>query len=142
MGQYREIRPARVLMGRLFTDQDLFGGLQEICRAEGIKLGRIDAIGAVRKARIGYYDQHNREYTFKDFEAPLEITKLCGNISVRDGLPTVHAHVTLADADGHAFGGHLAPGTTVFACEFTIEAYEGPDYIRGFDETTGLPLWE
>ena len=33
----------------------------------------------------------------------------------------VHAHVTLGDAEGRAFGGHLAAGTPVFACEFVIQ---------------------
>jgi len=33
-------------------------------------------------------------------------------------------------------------GTIVFACEFIIEAFDGPPLERGFDETTGLPLWD
>ncbi len=37
-------------------------------------------------------------------------------------------------------GGHLAPGTTVFAAEYVIQAFDGPEFCRGFDEMTGLPL--
>jgi len=47
----------------------------------------------------------------------------------------------LADKRGNAYGGHLAPGTVVFACEFILEIFDGPVLQRGFDETTGLFLW-
>lgn len=54
----------------------------------------------------------------------------------------VHAHITLSDEKGSVRSGHLAPGTTVFACEIIIEAFDGPDFNRGLDKGTGLPLWE
>ena len=54
----------------------------------------------------------------------------------------VHAHVTLSDEQGNAFGGHLAPGTVIFACEFVIQELAGDALTRGFDEQTGLPLWQ
>ena len=54
----------------------------------------------------------------------------------------VHAHLTLADEDGSAYGGHLMPGTEVFACEIILEAFEGPGFERRLDHETGLPLWE
>jgi len=54
----------------------------------------------------------------------------------------VHAHVTLSNARGEAFGGHLAAGTVVFSAECIIEELVGPEYVRSHDETTGLPLWK
>lgn len=53
----------------------------------------------------------------------------------------LHAHVTLADGEGNAYGGHLASGTVIFACEFVLQAFDGPPFERGSDEETGLPLW-
>jgi len=67
---------------------------------------------------------------------------LVGNISLKDGRPFLHAHVTLADKEGHAFGGHLAPGTIVFVCELVVQALEGPEFTRELDQETGLPLWK
>ncbi len=130
------------LMGKLQYGADLLAELTDICIANNIRLGRIEAIGAVQKACIGYYHQANREYEFHTIEQPLEITNLTGNISIKDGNPFVHAHVTLADASGQAFGGHLAPGTIVFACEWVIEAFDGPPLVREYDAETGLPLWK
>ena len=54
----------------------------------------------------------------------------------------VHAHITLADDKGQAFGGHLAPGTILFACECLIEKFDGPAFRRRNDENTGLALWD
>ena len=42
-------------------------------------------------------------------------------------------HLTLANERGTTFGGHLQAGTIVFAAEFVIETFEGPDFRR---ETT------
>ena len=81
-------------------------------------------------------------YRFYDLNQTLEITNLIGNISIKDGVPIVHAHVTLSDKDGHAYGGHLAPGTIVFACEVVVQALDGPSFERGLDQKTGLPLWK
>jgi hypothetical protein len=138
----RRIEPTFRLMGKLEHGADLLAALTRICREHDIRLGRVEAIGAVSKACIGYYDQAGREYRFMELDRPLEILKLAGNVSVRDGSPMVHAHVTLGEENGQAIGGHLANGTTVFACEFAVEAFAGEDLVRGFDETTGLPLWQ
>jgi predicted DNA-binding protein with PD1-like motif len=65
-----------------------------------------------------------------------------GNISIKDGKPMVHAHVTLADGEGRAYGGHLAAGTPVFACEFAIHEYTADQVLaRQNDPETGLMLW-
>ena len=138
---YQTIKPAQILMGKLSCGCDLLEELTAVCAAEGIRLGRIEAIGAVRKAKIGFYDQKQRVYQFLSLDRPMEITKLTGNISLKDGSVFVHAHVTLSDESGRAWGGHLAPGSEVFACEFLIESFHGPDFNRGFDEETGLALW-
>jgi predicted DNA-binding protein with PD1-like motif len=133
---------ARRFMGRLDMGADLLEALEEQCRVHSISLGEVRALGAVTKARVGFYHQKEREYHFLDFDQPLEIVSLTGNISLKDGRPLVHAHVTLADAAGRALGGHLAPGTEVFACEFVIQEYEAREALsRGFDEETGLFLW-
>ena len=73
----------------------------------------------------------------------MEILSLIGNISLKDDKPFVHAHITLADQEGRAWGGHLAEGTKVFAGEFVIQEYltEKP-LVRHLDEETGLFLWD
>ncbi|HPD21396.1 MAG: PPC domain-containing DNA-binding protein [Desulfomonilia bacterium] len=142
MVQMIPVKHAKAIMGRLRHGADLLEEITAICREHGIRLGRIEAIGAVKKASIGFYDQQTRTYAYLTLVKAMEITKLSGNVSIKDGEVFVHAHITLADDTGRAYGGHLAPGTIVFACECIIEAFEGPALERVFDEETGLALWD
>lgn len=136
------VTPGRKIIGRLAKGEDVLSALENCAREKGINLGEVQAIGAVSQARVGYYNQAERTYYFLDLGRPLEILCLTGNISLKDGKPMVHAHVTLSDHEGRAFGGHLAPGTLAFACEFTIQEYHSAmPLVRQMDEPTGLFLW-
>jgi len=134
----------RMLMGRLSKGTDLLLSLTELCVHENIRLGVIRAIGAVTRARLGFYNQEQRTYKYLEFNNPHEIISLEGNISLKDGQPFVHAHIALMSADGSMIGGHLAEGTEVFACEYVITELlheQERDFERVFDEATGLYLW-
>jgi predicted DNA-binding protein with PD1-like motif len=141
MAIMKKITPGELFMGKLSYGSDLLEEMNQVCRKKNVHLGRIEALGAVQKAHLGFYNQQSHEYQFFLIDQPLEITKLVGNVSLKDGSPIVHAHITLADEKGNAYGGHLAPGTVVFACEFILQSFGGPVFERGFDEKTGLPLW-
>lgn len=141
MSVYRTIESKRMIMGKLSHGGDLLEQLTGVCEKENITLGTVQAIGAVQKARIGYYDQDRHVYEFIEFDKHLEIASLLGNISIRDGKPMVHAHAIFSDEQGVCCAGHLAAGTTIFACEFVITVCDGAVFVRGLDEQTGLPLW-
>lgn len=141
MAVWRNVRAGEVVMGKGGFGEDLLEQITGVCRAAGITLGRVEALGAVQKARVGYYNQTSRQYDFLEFDRDLELTALVGNVSLKDGQPMVHAHVTLSDDEGNAYGGHLVQGTVIFACEFVIQQLHGEALVRGFDEDTGLPLW-
>ena len=142
MTNLKSIKPAGLYMGRLEHGGDLLEEITNFCIKEDIRLGRVEAFGAVQKVRLGYYNQENREYQFFNLNHRLEITKLVGNVSLKDGKPMVHAHITMADEKGNCYGGHLAPGTIIFACEIILQTFEGPVFERVYDEETGLPLWD
>jgi len=141
MAIMKKVTIREVFMGKLEYGADLLEELNNLCRQENIKSGRIEALGAVQKASLGYYNQQTHEFQLYTLDKPLEIIKLIGNISMKDGEPMVHAHLTLSDEEGKAYGGHLTTGTIVFAGEFILEAFEAPILERGFDEITSLPLW-
>ncbi len=136
------VTAGRKIIGRLAKGEDLLAALEKVARDQAITLGEVQALGAVSQARLGYYNQAERQYYLLELDRPLEIASLIGNISLKDDKPMVHAHVTLADQDGRAFGGHLADGTLVFACEFAIQEYRSAiPLVRRLDEPTGLFLW-
>jgi predicted DNA-binding protein with PD1-like motif len=136
------VTPGRKLMGRVAKGEDLLAALSKVALEEDITLGEVRAIGAVSQARMGYYNQEERKYQYIGLKNPREILSLTGNISLKDGKPMVHAHITLSGDDGRAVGGHLAEGTLVFACEFTIQEYQSATpLVRQMDDPTGLFLW-
>ncbi len=132
----------RTLIGQLPHGADLFESLTEIVQRENIRLGRISGIGATTHAIVAYYDQNTKKYNSLEFSGGMEILSLSGNVSIRDEKPFVHVHILLGDAKGNVFGGHLLPGTKLFACEVTIDEFDGNGLVRGFDERTGLWLWK
>jgi len=135
-------KPRRILAGRLKLGDDLLPEITSLCRKNNISTGYLSIIGAVRNARLGYYNQAKRSYTgCVKFRRKLEIASCAGNISLKDGEIFVHLHIVLAGLDGKAFGGHLMPGTEVFAAEYFIMELAGKKLHRVKDPSTGLPLW-
>ena len=126
MAVIQNVTLSKMFMGKLGYGRDLLEEITNFCVKENIRLGQVEALGAVQKARLGYYNQESREYQYLDLIKKMEITNLTGNISIKDERPMVHAHVTLADKKGVCYGGHLATGTTIFACELIIKAFEWP----------------
>ncbi|MCB2184932.1 MAG: DUF296 domain-containing protein [Deltaproteobacteria bacterium] len=132
----------RVFMGRLPKDGDLLQELTNVCASQGVTQGQVSAIGAVTRARVGYYNLGERKYEYLDKAEHLEILSLMGNVSILDGKAMVHAHVILGDRQGGTFGGHLAEGCPVFACEYILQEFTtSTPLVRGDDEPTGLKLW-
>ncbi len=142
MPSYNKVKAGKTIIGKLDFGKDLIDELTEICVKNDITLGKVQAIGAVKKANLGYYNQTSKIYQFTELDKHLEILSLIGNISTKDESAIIHAHITLGDEKGNAFGGHLAQGTIIFAGEFIIEEFIGKNLSRGFDSTTGLPLWD
>ena len=98
-------------------------------------------VGAVKQARLAYYDQVNHEYQKIDLNQPLEIANCFGNLSLKAGKPFSHIHVVLADKTGKTYAGHLIRAT-VFAAELHLQELLGKKLEREYDQTTGLALWE
>lgn len=141
MAIVKPVTPGPHLMGRLEHDDDLLEALTQICIDHNIQSGFVTAIGALQCARVGFYDQRLKSYEYINYEKDMELLSLTGNISMKDGKHMVHAHVVLGDENGHAFGGHLANETKVFACEFMIKAFSEPVFHRQMDAVTGLALF-
>jgi predicted DNA-binding protein with PD1-like motif len=131
-----------ILVSKLPYQGDLLNELKKIAVEEKITLGKVEAIGAVTEAKIGFYNQKTYEYQTIHLQESYEITSVIGNISLRDKEPMVHAHINLADEKGGVIGGHLLPGTLVFACEVMVTVLDNGILERGFDEVTKLPLWD
>ena len=131
-----------IIMNRIGKDEFLLEKLMEIVKKEKITLGYITGIGALQNLNFSFYLQNEKKYVTKAINKNVEVLNLTGNISIKDGEPFVHCHITVADENGNSYGGHLAEKSRVFAFEYTIFVFEGEEKIRKFDNVTGLSLWE
>jgi len=136
-----ECDPSRDLMVRLKHDADLVQSITELAGSKAIEAGSFTAIGALKRARLAYYDQRNHEYREIRIDSPHEMASCTGNISLKDGKPFAHIHVVLADETGNTKAGHLLEGI-VFAAEVHLCPLKGPKLERKHDEATGLSLWK
>jgi len=135
-----EFAASKELILRLKHNTDIVQSIAEFAGSKGVKAGNFTALGALKRAELGYYDQTNHEYRKIGIDSPHEIASCVGNVSLKDGEPFVHAHVVLADEKGNTRAGHLLEGI-VFAAEVHLTQLEGPKLERKYDEVTGLWLW-
>ncbi len=141
MSKVVEGRLGRVFIGKLPYNSDLLQAIKSLAEELDIQAGYFTIIGAVKQAKLRYYDQEKKEYLDFAVEKPLEIASCIGNISKFKGELLIHCHIVLADREGNTYGGHLAPGTRVFAAEIHLQEVAGVVLERAYDEVTGLNLF-
>jgi predicted DNA-binding protein with PD1-like motif len=138
---YTKFKIKRNFLVRVKHDSDFLQFLEELARKEKIITASFTAIGALKWATIGFYDQEKHEYQKIKIDSPSEIVCCIGNLSLKDKKPFVHAHAVLADSNGNTKGGHLLEGK-VFAAEIHLYELDGIGLERKYDKITGLSLWE
>lgn len=136
-----EYKPGRVILSRLPHNGVLPEAVERIVVEHEIKMGYFTLVGALKRAKLAYYDQKLKEYKVLEVPGPHEIVNCYGNVSYFRKKPFVHAHAVLADEHGSTQGGHLLEGM-IFAAELHLQELEGPILERKPDRTTGLALWQ
>lgn len=129
-----------LIVGRVDHDSDLIQSITEFAEENDIEVGVFTAIGSLKSAKLGFYEQENHEYREITVDYPCEIASCIGNISLLDGEPFVHAHAVITDETGGAIGGHLSQGR-VFASEVHLQELDGTSPERKHDDVTDLDLW-
>lgn len=129
-----------VIAVRLDKGEEIVASLRKVCEDYGVTCAKIDGIGAVSGAKVGMFDTATKEYHETALTQFLEVTNLCGNVSQQNGEVYLHLHITLADGQGNAFGGHLKEAFIGATAELFITKLDGRiDRVR--DEATGLNLF-
>jgi predicted DNA-binding protein with PD1-like motif len=116
--------------------------LRSFAAEEGIRAAHVSAIGAVRRAVVGWFDPDARDYRRTELDGQLEVLSLIGDLSGpkpgRDH-PTVHVHAVLGAPDATVRGGHLFEAVVRPTLEVFVAA--GPGILaRRTDPSTGLAL--
>ena len=110
--------------------------LSNWCKKEKVESAVVVAgIGMLENIEIGRYD--GTEYEKELILPSSEILSLQGNVSMKEGEPFVHLHVSLADEDLNARGGHLFSGAVSMTIELVLLELESK-FVR---ISTGGTFW-
>lgn len=118
---------------------DVLATLGRFARENGIEGARFDAIGALRRAVIAWWNPDSHEYEHIAVEEQVEVASLSGDIAIDGAETKVHAHIVLGRKDGSALAGHLLEGTVFPTLEMHVVDL-GTRIERRRDDETGLSL--
>lgn len=126
---------------RIDRDEMVTDKIFEFVRANNIKLASITGLGASDEIIVSVYDLNTKKYVENIYRGMFEITNLTGNISTKDEESYLHIHITFADEENNAFGGHFVNCKISGTCELFIDIYDGEvDRIK--DDITGLNIFK
>ena len=101
----------------------------------------LTGLGAVSSATVAYWNAETREYEHHLLDEQLEVVSLIGNVSVKDGAPFTHIHVTLGGPDLSIRGGHFIDAKVHPNLEMWVRP-ESAGLPRTLDEGSGLYLMD
>ena len=125
---------------RVPEGEELLSYITRFAKASGVKLGLVLAIGALRGCKLGYYDQRAQRYEVLELDEEVELVSALGNVSIREGEPFVHVHVSVGRRDGATLSGHLIEAKVFVAEVFLLGVEGGPELTR--EREGGLWLWK
>lgn len=130
-----------IIIAKFDRSEEFHEKLKEIAKKENIKLASVNAIGATDNFTIGAFKVSNRDYKEITFKGDYEILSIIGSISTKDGEYYPHLHITCADENWNAFGGHLKEANISVTSEITINILEGV-VEREVDEFTVINIYK
>jgi predicted DNA-binding protein with PD1-like motif len=110
---------------RLHKNDEIITVLKEAAENYKINGAFFFGLGVGSSVVLGYFDVDRRTYIKKAFEGEYEFTSFSGNIAKYNGDVVIHCHVTIADKNFDAVGGHLIQATVPATCEIIIFPFTG-----------------
>lgn len=105
----------------LAKGEPFMANLTEYCTQQNLKAAFFNAIGALEKVELGYYDLHRQSYLRKTFdEGDYELVSAHGNLTLKGGVPYVHIHASFSGPDFQVFGGHLFEAVVAVTAEVQV----------------------
>ncbi|MCM2323489.1 MAG: DNA-binding protein [Oligoflexia bacterium] len=121
------------------TGDELMAKLMGFALEAGITAAHFTAIGAFSEVQLAFFDWNNKSYRSIPVPEQVEAIMVAGDIALKEGRPSIHAHAVVGRADGSTRGGHLRKAVVRPTLELIV--LESPRYLqRTFDEESGLAL--
>lgn len=119
--------------------EEVMEGLHRLAGEHHLTGASFTAIGAFRRAVLGYFDRQKLDYEPIPVDEQVEVLSLIGDVALDDGEPAVHAHVVVGRHDGTTRGGHLLRAEVWPTLEVVVR--EVPEALhKRHDRETGLAL--
>ena len=130
----------RVIFARMNPGEDVLKTIEIVAKEHEVKSGQLSLIGAVSRAKLGYF--HRKSMKYRDFTVneDVEVVSCIGDISTHEGNLVIHAHMIVADENGKCWGGHLMAGCEVSVSIELVIIETEIELIRARDDATGLNL--
>ncbi len=129
------------LQVRLESGEHVQLGLVDLLKREGVGYASVTGLGAVRWVRLAYWNAVTREYEPHEVEEQVEVVSLVGNMTLRDGEPFLHLHISLGRHDLSMFGGHFLDAIAHPNFEVWIQREADPVHRR-VEPGSGLALMD
>ncbi|MCL5010758.1 MAG: DUF296 domain-containing protein [Patescibacteria group bacterium] len=126
-----------LIVCRLFSGEDVFAALQEVCEKHGVKAAVIvSAAGQIAEFELGFFKEKG-DYLPEKFAEPAELLSLNGLVSQQEGKWEFHLHGVFSRPDKSVTGGHFIAGKVSITAEIVLMK-TGIAIQRKTEETTGL----
>ena len=126
----------------IFAKEDeVLSGLTAFAAQEKVTAGYFTAIGALRRAKFGWFDLEHQAYRDIPIDRQVEMISLIGDVGLVNGKPQIHAHGAVGLPDGHVRGGHLLEAIVFPTLEVFFTALP-TTLIKKRDEETTLSLFD
>lgn len=135
----KQIKTNNAMIVVLDRGEELHDQLRKVTELNGLKAAWLSGLGGAMNVTLGFYDITTKSYQWKEFDEPLEIVSLTGNLSSKNGEPFWHVHGGFSGAGFNAVSGHVKQLTIGLTGELYIQPFDA-ELVRSHDETTGLEL--
>ena len=138
--KYLETDIKRTFVAKLEMGDDVLVSIEKVAKDQSIMNAAFMAIGAVGKAKLGYWK--DGKYISKEFDQQMEIVSCMGNILLKNAEPLVHGHIVVSDGNMRSFGGHLFEGCIISGAGEAFIFELASRVSRSLDEETKLFLMD
>ena len=115
----------RTLLVNFSRGDEVASGLTEFAEKHHLTTSHITGIGAFDSAVFGWFDPEKGAYKKIVINQEAEVVSFIGSVTMQNGKPYFHAHVSVALPDGSVKGGHLIEAhVSLFMEVFVIESAE------------------
>ena len=123
----------------LSPGDEVIASLERFVDEHNVQSASVNAIGALSRARLGFFDLSTRSYREIDVDEQVEALSILGNAARFEGGPRLHLHAVLSYPDGSCVGGHLIEAHVDPTLEVILDV-TSTIVDREIDARTGLQL--